>query len=453
MLGPTHTNSHFQFIREYHTSLIRNWSLSPTITNMSKLRLLVIFLLAKESISQSSNNNAQQPDAIVERCSLCRDGAAMGNPGRLIPNLGVLGGLECVQIDDLLGRLYPNSSHPECQSVQALGTMCGCPEADNTCSLCPNGNKVSRRERELPFLQDLFAGLIPNCEMMEAYFLSTENSTGTGLCLVAQDYMADYCGCYDDDDDDNEEPPRDENEQHPPCSLCATSGTEIAFPDKQLGLEDFPFDTCADLQNAAGLLLQHGTEQCSNMQELGAYCGCPTELPLEESCSFCPDGSPVLWPDKAMTHLADIGIGFSPTCSMAELSLRHHRADSSYCELMQMGSSFCGCPPVDNHCNYCPELEDVPPEYAKKQITQFSRHFGDSFPRDITCENIWLTQYQLPSDDERCYFARRGSYLCGCNGGESNYLNADTRTKKLVLAWTPRISGIFSILVRKENAA
>ena len=133
---------------------------------------------------------------------------------------------------------------------------------------------------------------------------------------------------------------------------------------------------------------------------------------------------------------------------MVESTIVQLESDSGSCRALQLMSSMCGCPAVEDHCRYCDEWEDeVPREYADRPLPLFPEYFGGDFGSEITCEEAFYSQYQFPSTDRRCYLGRLGSWECGCNGGSVIYLSADTVAKKMVLAWIPRVTGTLSILV------
>ena len=133
---------------------------------------------------------------------------------------------------------------------------------------------------------------------------------------------------------------------------------------------------------------------------------------------------------------------------MVESTIVQLENDSGSCRALQLMSSMCGCPAVEDHCRYCDEWEDeVPREYADHSLPLPPEYFGEEVGSEITCEEAFYSQYQFASDDTRCALARFGAWECGCNGGSATYLNADTKVKRMVLAWIPRVTGTLSVLV------
>ena len=428
----------------------------------------------------NNNNNNNNENSVESKCTLCTNGAVMQLPNNVPITDGLLAGQSCAQLDQWIGLLFVESS-PECQTIQSLGTMCGCPlvrDDDNDdddddslpCTLCPDRGPVNNPHNPLPVIVDLAIfvetiGTAPTCAMFQAYLLSSSTSKD-GLCLLAHEYMANYCGC---NDDNNESTFTEDTELvQPPaqCSICPTTTTTpidssedhqtiaMMHPNKTLNMDGFPFQTCQDLQDAAGMLLLEGSSQCESLKLFGHYCGCSILEEEEEEprtpCTMCPDGTPVPFPDRPYPRLKDIFGGFVPTCAVVESSLMvGTERGSDQCDALQLFASYCGCPARENHCVYCAGMDNVPPSYANQTLDLFATYFGAEHGSGgaVTCSEAWYTQYQMPSGDNLCFLARRGSFLCGCNGGENMYANANTKTQKFFLAWIPRVSGGLSILV------
>jgi hypothetical protein len=81
----------------------------------------------------------------------------------------VPGEFMCQQIYQLLpsSGLYPNSSHPDCLAIQSVGALCGCPIPGNACTICSGEHApIAYLERPLELFQELFGGIILNCELL-----------------------------------------------------------------------------------------------------------------------------------------------------------------------------------------------------------------------------------------------------------------------------------------------
>jgi hypothetical protein len=108
-------------------------------------------------------------------CRVCLNGLDVPLPEKSISVPGLAFIKDCGQLDQSLPLLFRNSSSSECRTIQQFGSICGCPVAsDNSCSLCASGKSARYREREIAPLADLFLGLTPNCEILEAYLRSVE---------------------------------------------------------------------------------------------------------------------------------------------------------------------------------------------------------------------------------------------------------------------------------------
>ena len=401
--------------------------------------LLACLVLQQQASGHKDNYNLS--------CTVCHDRSAVRFPEKVPVDQGILAGQTCQQIDRVIGMLHPNVSSTECQAVQSIGALCGCPPLRNTCSVCAEGSIMTEPGRTLPFLSHLFSGFVPTCEVLQAYFFSTENSTEDEMCMVAQGYMADYCGCARNDTMFTIPSLGETKNEEQPCSLCSNNDDLFSYPNRTLALDGFPFTTCFDLQDVAGTLLTEESAQCGSLKGVGAFCGCPVE-DVKEPCTLCPDGSLVSLPHKPFPRLKEHFGGFTPSCAMVENTALQLERDSNTCQALQLVSSMCGCPAVDNHCRYCDEWEDgVPPEYTDEPIPFFADFFGAEHGPDVTCEEAFYSQYQIERSEGRCELGKLGSWYCGCTSGSVSYLHADTDTKKMVLAWIPRVTGTLSVLV------
>ena len=117
------------------------------------MRLLLVFslVLLVTVVANNSNDN--------DKCTVCRDGQTMSDPSRIVfgeGGGGLLGGQTCLQINNLAQQLFFQSDD-NCRLVQSVGTLCGCPPATNSCSVCPNNNStvLAHPDRELPFLSHI----------------------------------------------------------------------------------------------------------------------------------------------------------------------------------------------------------------------------------------------------------------------------------------------------------
>lgn len=93
---------------------------------------------------------------------------------------------------DLLLPQFLTEDDPQCQQVQSISTLCGCPPPDNSCSFCPDGSRIALPDKEVPWFAGAFGGIVPTCDMMEAYSASLAADDGT--CSLLQ-RISSHCGC------------------------------------------------------------------------------------------------------------------------------------------------------------------------------------------------------------------------------------------------------------------
>jgi hypothetical protein len=268
--------------------------------------------------------------------------------------------------------------------------------------------------------------------------------------LIGQNFIAEYCGCDDEDEVDGTDGPEYATTNITTmttqgCNLCP-SGDPIALPDKNISIDGFPFQTCGQLDSAVQLLLTKTSDKCGPMQGLlGSYCGCPAVL--ENACQICPNGGMMAYPEKPVAFLKDQCGGLTPNCDILAAFTTTLEVGSEACNLIQLGSGFCGCPAIENHCRICPG--EIPlPEYAQKVLPPFMLSklgVGDvGFP--VTCELGLSFEFQLEEDDKMCILARSRNDLCGCGGGNYMYLGASDTPRKAALSWVSRCVSILSLI-------
>jgi hypothetical protein len=370
-------------------------------------------------------------------CTVCKHGLSPLVPEKSFAIPGINLNTTCGALDSLIESVIPNEFDPTCQTIQSLGAICECPGSirETSCRLCPQGNPVNLPTKELFIFKNLFGGFVPTCEIFEAYLLSTD--ADESLCSISQSFLAFYCGC------DESTRPDDNTVQ---CSFCS-NGEKVTEHNKVMNITGFPsgLETCGDVEVAVELLLANSSSQCNTLQSLGTYCGCEKR---SSACSLCRDGSKVAFPDKHVEFFKNELGGITPTCSILESYVESYDVSSDQCATFQLGSSICGCPPIENHCSFCPEEGfQVPESYREKPVVILNRFLGFT----PTCEVAFDFQYQLRADDFLCWSATLRSDVCGCNGGVWDYMNADTEAKKIALAWLPRVAALLSLIVRRKN--
>lgn len=223
-----------------------------------------------------------------------------------------------------------------------------------------------------------------------------------------------------------------------PCTFC-TRG-EITLPDKPISIPGYEFiQTCGQIDVLLPSYFKEDASECSLMQSLSTYCGCPA---VEDSCSLCPDGSAVPDTDKEVPWLAAAFDGIIPSCGLVEAYVASISTDDGTCSSLQAMSGYCGCPAMDDHCVFCPG-ETLQDEYKDFELPFLS---NEEMGITGTCEMFFLTQYQLPKDHEYCALSQHVTFNCGCNNGVLGYYGTSTTQQQAVLAWLPRATAALSLL-------
>lgn len=228
-----------------------------------------------------------------------------------------------------------------------------------------------------------------------------------------------------------------------PCIFC-TRGA-ITKPEKAINISGYEMiDSCATVDTLVPLVLTSDAPECQLLQSISTYCGCPRP---EDSCTFCPDGSPPPNPDREIPFLKGEFQGVVPTCEIVEAFIANLSTGDVLCHTMQLISSYCGCPAIPNHCQFCggaplqeafydfPLLELLRDEYGTKNLAI-----------NPTCEAFYSAQYQITPGDALCRNAQFLTFNCGCNDGVMEYLGAKTVNQQAVLAWVPRVVAIVSLV-------
>ena len=394
----------------------------------------------------ATNTNPDGP------CTVCRGTTDVPLPSKTI-DLSSLGVLECGNANSVLGLIFPNASNPACQTIQAVGGICGCPPLiENGCDFCL-GSPLSFPDRKLPGALALeadedssavaaFSEVDVSCEMLHSIFMSTYQNDDP-VCQGIHWIFGDYCGCTSIHID-----------WHEPCRLCASPSmpdAKVGEPDRPLLIDGIPYDTCGKFEAATELLFIEGSEQCDMMRRmLQSYCVCPQPEPETPRCSLCTDGSAPTKPHTPFPFLKSLqgpDIGWDPTCVLMDSFASTLARDSKECIILQLTGSYCGCPGVEDSCDICPG-ETIPEEYRDVVINGLEEFMG--FAPDtvgVTCGMTEFLQDQVHRDDTVCRLAYRRRDLCGCNDGIFVYNEADTLTKQALLVWMPRITALLSMIV------
>lgn len=300
----------------------------------------------------------------VVPCTVCKDGSAVPFPDKAI-NVEGIPVDTCRSLETTAGFLIQGTDF--CNSVQSIGTLCGCEIPDNACNLCTDGSTVSNPSLNLPtyyandFIFGAPEGVVLNCESMESILHNYEEDST--LCHSTRVDIATDCGCPEVEVDTiltkfptvSPAPTVDPPES---CTLCL-GGEDILFPDKPLDLGDLPIENCADLVSFAALLTVESSD-CAGIRSFGPLCGCPAG---PDGCSLCPHGEIPSRPDQRLSWFSEFGssisdsfqsIGESLTCEWLDSTLQSLSKETLpfeginaalTCLSSQLKSSICGCRP------------------------------------------------------------------------------------------------------------
>jgi hypothetical protein len=231
----------------------------------------------------------------------------------------------------------------------------------------------------------------------------------------------------------------------PMWTLCPR-GEAVPDANRTLSLDGTPFETCGEAEQAAALYLSQDSDTCNSFQSVSSLYGCETSGLVESPCFMCPDGSAVALPDEDLSLLlgatagirgSDLG-GVKLTCRVVEAAARSFEEESQECRDVPFVAGACGCPPIENACDFCPG-EDV--VFLDKEV----RIAADRIGVVPTCRQIDALAPQFYKNAPLCYFATSVIFVCGCNGGRRDYLGAKTQAQKAAVAWMHRISAVLSI--------
>jgi hypothetical protein len=303
-------------------------------------------------------------------------------------------GLTCGTLQQGL-PLFLAENDPRCNLVHQIGTYCGCPIQENACGFCDGYDRVAGVSDFVELEGTLYSG---TCELANSYLQSLPKDSDE--CLEKTERWAETCGCGMDSesgdaggsvdtvqaDPDDELPP---SEDAPPnanekCGLCRHG--VIGFPGKDL----------------SHFLIQEASTRYDSLAALGN-----------------------------LTYLS---------CFMAD-ALLQNGALPEFCssERNRFIGGICGCPPIENECDFCPTKDITKPDDIL-EVAGFRVGF------DTTCEDVDLALGLLDRSEFYCWSAKELAHQCGCNKGVAWYYGAATVVKHAVLAWVPRVSGVLSLL-------
>ena len=224
-----------------------------------------------------------------------------------------------------------------------------------------------------------------------------------------------------------------------PCKVCGEDGPDrFPFPDKPLGVENIPVQTCGQLETTTALFRQD-SPFCDWVQSVATLCGCPVR---ENGCTLCWDGSPVTEPTKMLpNYTADDYFSVSLpgvvlSCEILDSTLNYQfNQQDPHCRTVQHNAGQdCGCPtpPASynnnqsttvtvstnetsgrtsneqtiSQCSICPSGEPTP--FADKPLNVVNS------PYNYTCQDWDGFASAVANDSTDCSLFRSYSLYCGC---------------------------------------
>ena len=372
------------------------------------------------------------PTAWGAVCTVCRGGEPITKPDQpiLFETSSPIPIDNCAALDAVAA--FVPADTPNCEGIQLLGAVCGCPLDADACRLCqslPNPNKMLGKESQLLLqhaMGETWAVDINStditCELYDA-FLSSHD--GDDSWCETFDPVRRTCGC----------PLLQNASSHSnqtglttQCSVC-----QVRFPSNNLSSNGLiPAQTCGDAVAAANSGMMNST-QCTQLQHQinshEAPCGGCVQEPIHERpCSLCPEGFRL----KNQSSLLEASaVNFTllrqlnatahtdvdtPTCGNVEDALRAISADSDACvELQSLDKACDGCEEMigsnrireEGRCTLCPFSEPVP---FPNQTIDVNLQFPVA-----DCGTLDLAASMFNKDSPDCAKLRALAKLCGCS--------------------------------------
>ena len=249
------------------------------------------------------------------QCTICPDGSASFNEGKIIP-------LSDVTCGDFQGFVQFAGDTEACDAARAQAAWCECPGVEPTCELCPDGTYPVNAGMRVDF--QFTCG--------DYFYLAQVQPEGTD-CTEFNALAMQCGGCGDP-------PPTSSPSANPDeCDSLCPDGSEVPNPTAIVfeGDENMPV-TCSELEFGLQLGFFPPGESCLQIQLLGVtQCGCPDtlpDIPEDASCKLCEDGSAP--PDLDYEVIPDF------SCRLAAYQLAFEEGDN--CTAIQATAGvYCGC--------------------------------------------------------------------------------------------------------------
>lgn len=342
-------------------------------------------------------------NGIALGCTLCPDGSTIGNPDYVVDLTEPFPLKTCGDLNDAL--VFVDDGSSLCESSRALAALCGCPTADDSCSICGGESTPSRPDQVLDGLVEMTGvlgqptfGLARTCALVESTIRQYDAGETQCLDLPVEDLRS-YCGCATDDE-----------EESTVCTLCP-GGEVVEEPENH-----FTFNggtvSCREAKEIVANT-EKGTDTCNAVQQVSTLCGCP--IPWD-SCEICKNGGAVLDGCKVIRTPSKEEV----SCRTFEAQMRSLESSNSQClSLDPIYAEQCGCTEVEEFipCTLCPHGEAVP--YPDKYIYGLE-NIGIDFLGDYTCRAIEDLIRSLHETSQTCTSGRLVSKACGCKPVSDN---------------------------------
>ena len=345
------------------------------------------------------------------QCTLCLSGDPITLPDVYLGLTEPIRLDTCADVDSIAPFL--GAGTPECEGIQSMGTLCGCPLIENACQLCGTDGVMENPTRTLSPVPDTIPlGLEYTCAVVEAGLNVFSQNTTTCHDTQTNAYFLRECGCSN-----YVEPTQQPVELCTLCPLDATPNLTEASLDTVLWLFG---ENCTQLAETATSYPLDSVE-CRRIHNASTLCGCPVS---RDACNLCPHGLVETQPNRT-------------TCQSRQASLHHNTlANETQCTLAQQqetiqlnrsqynttsqtlsnnneqygDGSECLCKPKPVTCNICPNGEPLP--LPNKTIDTFSLGLPQVFD---TCEQLASAAELYGPDEPDCWQLQLFGVFCGCS--------------------------------------
>ena len=365
-------------------------------------------------------------------CTMCINGAPVGNPDLVIPFFS-LSGNNNPTCQDLADQALENEEDTSnrCGFIRDHAKFCGCPEEVSdeeenpvevgACSLCPtvgeSPTNINYQTRS-PFVH--------TCQELDDYLSKLPPETCDTNRVIGIRQNAIPCGC----------PSAVE-----PCSMCSDGTSNMAYPDRLVPFFRIRGDsngkvTCEDVAEY-GMSLKRNSigdeSECQAIEDLSSYCGCFSDdsVAPKNACTLCPDG------ESVPQEFGDTMTPFGYTCDTIDEYLSF--LDDSTCTLehaqrLQRADFVCGCPNSQSVCPMCSSNDQDGVSTAASMLHPDRLipyapmpGLGNATCLDVAHSAVFLDQ----GSNQMCQFIQAQGLYCGCideeegedadiNGGSGN---------------------------------